>query len=497
MSKLKVLFLYPNLMLQTGFPMATCTFSAILKQEGFDVELFDTTFYRTEETTSDEARVANLQVKPFDLGEKFRGLKDKEQIFEDLVEKVRQYKPHLIAISILEDVFPLAVELLRAIEHFNIPVIAGGVFPTFAPEIVISEKAVTMVCIGEGEEVLIELCRKLSDNEDISRVHNLWVKRHEEIVKNPIRPLRNINLNPLPDFSIFHGDRFLKPMKGKLRKMAPVETHRGCPYSCSFCNSGSQKELYKSGTGEKFLRLKEVGRIHDEIKILIEKYGVEYIYFPADTFLAMSRDYLHEFTKMYKKFALPFYCQTRAETINDETVRCLGEMNCHSLSIGIEHGNEDFRYKLLKRKVSNKIYIDSIKLLEQSNIMVSVNNVIGFPDETRELAFDTINLNREFNAYAHNAYYFTPYHGTPLREYCVEKGYISGDAQTVNITKGTVLNMPQFPQDEIKGLVRTFTLYVKFPEDRYKEIGIAEKFTAEGNMMFKKLQQEFWQKYFK
>ena len=45
MSKLKVLFLYPNLMLQTGFPMAICTFSAILKQEGFDVELFDTTFY--------------------------------------------------------------------------------------------------------------------------------------------------------------------------------------------------------------------------------------------------------------------------------------------------------------------------------------------------------------------------------------------------------------------------------------------------------------------
>ena len=121
-------------------------------------------------------------------------------------------------------------------------------------------------------------------------------------------------------------------------------------------------------------------------------------------------------------------------------------MNCHSLSIGIEHGNEDFRYKLLKRKVSNKMYIDSIKLLEQSNIMVSVNNVIGFPDETRELAFDTINLNREFNAYAHNAYYFTPYHGTPLREYCVEKEYISGDAQTINITKGTVLNMPQFPQ---------------------------------------------------
>jgi radical SAM superfamily enzyme YgiQ (UPF0313 family) len=354
-----------------------------------------------------------------------------------------------------------------------------------------------MVCIGEGEEILIEVCHKLANKEDISNVKNLWVKKDEKIVKNEVRPLRNINLNPLPDFSIFHKDRFLKPMKGKLYKMAPVETHRGCPYSCSFCNSGSQKQLYKNGTGENFLRIKDVGQVYNEIKMLIDKYGVEYIYFPADTFLAMSSDYLYEFTKMYKKFSFPFYCQTRAETINAETVKCLEEMGCHSLSIGLEHGNENFRYKLLKRKVSNRTYIDAIKLLGKSKIMVSVNNIIGFPDETRELAFDTINLNKKLNVYAHNAYYFTPYHGTPLRDYCIRKGYITEDTQTVNITKGTVMNMPQFPPEEIQGLIRTFTLYVKFPEDRDGEIRLAEKFDTRGNAVFKKLQQEFWQKYFK
>lgn len=496
MSKFKVLFLYPNLMLQTGFPMAICTFSAVLKQEGFEVELFDTTFYKTEDITSDEARMENLQVKPFDLGEKFRHLRTRVQMFEDLVSKVNSYKPDLIAISILEDMYPLSVDMLRCIEGFGIPVIAGGVFPSFAPEIVISEKAVTMICIGEGEDVLVDVCRRLSNKEDISDVGSLWVKSAGQIRKNPLRPLRNINLNPLPDFSIFHKDRFLKPMKGRLYKMAPVETHRGCPYTCSFCNSNSQKELYKQGTGETFLRVKDVGQVYSEIKMLIEKYAVEYIYFPADTFLAMSKDYLQEFTHMYKKFGLPFYCQTRAETINEDTVRALTEMNCHSLSIGIEHGSEDFRYKLLKRKVSNKTYIDAIKALEKSNIMVSVNNIIGFPDETRALAFETIKLNRQLKVYANNAYYFTPYHGTPLRKYCVEKGYISGETQTVNITKGTVLNMPQFSQEEIKGLIRTFTLYVKFPEDRYDEIRIAEKFDKAGNAMFSKLQQEFWQKYF-
>lgn len=497
MSKFKVLFLYPNLMLQTGFPLGICILSAVLKREGFEVDVFDTTFYKTEDTTSDEARMENLQVKPFDLGEKFRYLRTKEQMYKDLVGKVREYKPNLIAISILEDLYPLSVKILRTIEHFKIPTIAGGIFPTFSPEITISEKAITMVCVGDGEEVLPEVCHKLANNEDISNVKNLWVKKDGEIIKNKLRPLNDINLNPLPDFSIFHKDRFLKPMKGRLYKMAPVETHRGCPYMCSFCNSRSQRVLYKDETGENFSRIKDVGQVYNEIKMLIDKYGVEYIYFPANTFLAMSKDYLKEFTKMYKKFEFPFYCQTRSETINEETVKCLEEMGCHSLSIGIEHGNEDFRKKVLNRKVSNQVYINAIRLLEKTKIMVSVNNIIGFPDETREIAFDTINLNKKLNVYAHNAYYFTPYHGTPLREYCVKRGYISGDTQTVNITKGTVLNMPQFPPDEIKGLIRTFTLYVKFPEDRYDEIRIAERFDDEGNAMFRKLQQEFWQKYFK
>jgi radical SAM superfamily enzyme YgiQ (UPF0313 family) len=477
--------------------MAICILSAVLKREGFDVDIFDTTFYKAEDVTSDEARMENLQIKPFDLGEKFKQLKTKEQMFIDLIRKVEEYRPDLVAISILEDVYPLAIEMLRTIEHFKIPTIAGGVFPTFAPEIVIVEKPVTMVCIGEGEEALLEVCQKLANNEDFSNVRNLWIKNGDGIIKNRLHPLRNINLNPLPDFSIFHKDRFLKPMKGKLYKMAPVETHRGCPYSCSFCNSGSQKQLYKNGTGENFLRIKDIGQVYNEIKMLIDKYGVGYIYFPADTFLAMSKEYLKEFTNMYKKFRLPFYCQTRPETINEESVKCLEEMRCHSLSIGIEHGNEDFRYQLLKRKVSNKTYTDAIKHLEGTKIMVSVNNMIGFPDETRELAFDTINLNRKLNVYAHNAYYFTPYHGTSLRDLCLQRGYISADTQTINITKDTVLRMPHFPPDEIKGLIRTFTLYVKFPESRYDEIRVAEKFDEEGNIVFKRLQQEFWQKYFK
>jgi hypothetical protein len=48
---------------------------------------------------------------------------------------------------------------------------------------------------------------------------------------------------------------------------------------------------------------------------------------------------------------------------------------------------------------------------------------------------------------------------------------------------------------EIGGLSKTFSYYCKFPEDRWDEIKIAEKFTPEGIAMHKKLGKEFDEKY--
>ena len=48
-------------------------------------------------------------------------------------------------------------------EKNNIPVIAGGVFPTFAPEICIKYDLIDLVCVGEGENALIDLCNKIEN----------------------------------------------------------------------------------------------------------------------------------------------------------------------------------------------------------------------------------------------------------------------------------------------------------------------------------------------
>ena len=48
---------------------------------------------------------------------------------------------------------------------------------------------------------------------------------------------------------------------------------------------------------------------------------------------------------------------------------------------------------------------------------------------------------------------------------------------------------------QIEGIKRTFVLYVKFPKDRWKDIERAEKFTNEGNKIFKELQIEYMERF--
>lgn len=496
----RVLFLYPNLMLQTMFPQAITVFSSLLKERGYGVDIFDTTFYETEEVSSDEHRINNLQVKPYDVKKHREVVKPLETMIPDLRAKMESFQPNLIAVSALEDTYRLGVTLLEGIADFKVPNVVGGVFPTFAPEKALSEAVVNMICVGEGEGALVDLCEAMAHGRDYSRIMNLWVKKRGwGVIRNPLRQTENLDKLPIPDFSLFDPNRFFKPMKGKLWRMASVETARGCPYRCSFCNSPSQVDLYHGASAGEYFRLKSVENVHRELRNLKDNFNVEYVHFPADTFLAMPDAFLHEFAEMYQDIKLPFWCQTRPETLTTERIKALDYMGCRDMSIGIEHGNEQFRKDVVRRPYTNDLLVECMSRMKQSPIRVSVNNIVGMPLETRDLTWDTIHLNRRLAdvLYSANAFHFVPYHGTPLRDLALKEGYITEDTKLTAITKDTVLNMPQYTKEEIRGAVRTFTLYMRYPESEFSRIAPAEKFDDHGNRVFEQLQTEFIDRYFK
>nr|WP_319375376.1 radical SAM protein [uncultured Methanoregula sp.] len=494
MKDFKVLLVYPNLQMINLLPSNISILSACLKKEGFQVDLFDTTFYQIDPESIDEKRVQFLQLRPFDYSE--YGIEYKKtDVLTDFQKKIQIFKPDIIAITIVEDTIPLALKLLESIRDTDIPVIAGGVYVNLSPDESIQYQDIDYICYGEGEEALPELCNRLLKGECVDDIRNIWSKNKGQIIKNPMRPLVDLNKIPYNDFSIFEEKRFFRPMQGKIFRMIPIEIDRGCPYQCTYCAAPFLRSLYKKETGQNYYRIKTNERIISELEHQIQTYKAEYIYFNSETFLALSDEKFQEFAEQYtKRIHLPFWCQTRIETIKENKITLLEKMGCNRLSVGIEHGNEIFRKEVLKKNFTNKQVLEAFEILGRHKIPVTVNNMMGFPGETRELIFDTIHLNRKINIDSTNCFAFTPYKGTYLREVAVREGYLKLEEKIHSIVDST-LNMPQITHDEILGLLRTFPLYIKMPEERFEDIRKAEENSESGNLAFKKLAEEYQKKY--
>lgn len=496
MKNFRVLFIYPNTMMAILVPLHLPILSACLKRAGFGTDLFDTTYYRTEKISFDEKKVELLQVKKFNLEERGVTVKNSD-IYEDLRKKVEEYKPDLIAVTLVEGVYGLASSLLESIKDFDIPVIAGGVFATFSPEEVISNDNIDMICLGEGEEAIVELCESMRRGEDFRAIRNLWVKQGDKIIKNSIRKTVNINDLPFLDYDIFEPKRLLRPMYGKVNAMIHVELDRGCPYSCTYCESPELSQLYKKNDCGFYYRRKSTDRIIEEMEWLVGKHSPKYVYFNSESFLAKPAKVLREFGVQYKKrIALPFWCQSRPETVSEDKIEILKDMNCQNLQFGLEHGNEAFRAGILNRHHTNRQIVEGLKIVEKYKINYTVNNMIGFPDETRELIFDTINLNREVNPTTMNCYIFTPFKGTRLHKYCIDKGYLKDNYTDGRVLDGVELKMDSISYKELKGLQRTFVLYGKMPKSEWGRIRKAEKFDKEGNEAFESLREVYYDRYF-
>ncbi len=496
MKKFRVLLVYPNKMMAMMLPLSMSVLSAVLKENGFEVELFDTTYYHLEEKSMDEKLVDVLQVKKFSYKEANVSLIE-DNVVESLRKKIDDYKPDLIGISVVEETFDLACSLAAATKG-KVPVIMGGVYSYFAADKMIACPDVTYVCIGEGEGALVDLCNALNEGRSTTDIKNLWIKTPDgKIIRNKLRPLVDLNALPYIDLDIFDPRRLYRPMNGVLKKMIHVEVHRGCPYSCTFCCAPAIKKYYKENGIEGYWRKKTSERFINELVYLKEKYGADYLSIGAETFLAVTDEEFEKFAKTYdEKVGLPFWLQTRPETISDRKMYLLKEIGCCDISYGIEHGNEEFRKNVLHRYGTNAKILEAIGITEKYDIAYTVNNIIGFPGEDRKLIFDTIDINRQFKkAKNYNCAIFAPYHGTPLREMCIEKGYLDKDAPVIDMLDGADYHYALISKEELKGLQRCFSLYIRSPKEQYELIRKAEKFDDEGNAIFEKLAEEYTKRF--
>ncbi len=485
----KILLVYPNIPFMTVPPLSMAIFTGILSKAGYSVELFDTTPYVSDDdTVSSKNRKMYLQYRDY-KDEDDLGLVAKLNLLSDFKEKVREYKPNLIIWSVVEDAFKKTLRMLNSIKDYKGINLVGGVLPTSDPEYVLSHENINFIAKGEGEKSLLQVADAIYNKEDYKHIKGTWFKTKEGIIKNDPQSLCNIN-DHTPDFSLFDPRRFNRPMGGRIFKIIPVETYRGCPYKCTFCNSPMHNtNVRKEGISHSFLRRKTIDKVRSELINLREKYNPNFFYFVDDSFLARPKQEIYDFCDMYEEFKIPFWFNTRPENCKEDFLKRLKEVGAYRISFGVECGNEEFRTKVLLRKPTNKDVVEAFRKIEESKIAFSLNLIIGFPGETRDLVLETVNLVKKIKGYdALTVSIFTPYRGTVLRQIAVKNGWLDPDHLTTHTTASSILKMPSpyLTSNEIDGLMRTVPLYVYFPYENWDEIKKAEILDEEGDKVFKK-----------
>jgi radical SAM superfamily enzyme YgiQ (UPF0313 family) len=459
------LFIYPNI--GTGeIPLNLSYLSAILKKDGHEVKVFDVSTYKKYAVRGDssQTKVGQFrQTKPRPDAE----IKSKESDVElDLITLVATFKPDLIGITSFTYNFKLGIKLLEKIKtYFSTPTIYGGVHSTLVPESVISEPSVDMVCVGEGEGLIRDLANEIRDD-----YPNLWTKKR----RNPLRPLIDLNELPFQDFDDYENYNFFRPLAGKLYKSASVEISRGCPYKCSYCVNHSFQSLY-AGLG-KYHRVKSVDRAIGNLVHLKNKYGIELMRFWDEDFTTLSLGYLKEFSKDYiRKVGLPFLIYARVDTITKEKAEILKEMGCITIAMGIESGSEEIRRHILNRNMTDDKIIQAFNDVRKAGIRCSSYNMIGLPFEKRRDIFKTIKLNRICKPDSCSVAFLEPYPNTEIFKTCVNSGHLdSGYIATFDFFNPHIKEL-YITHKELRGLLRTFILYVKAPKILYPLVRLCER----------------------
>jgi radical SAM superfamily enzyme YgiQ (UPF0313 family) len=126
-----------------------------------------------------------------------------EEVLEDLLALVSDCD--VVGFSVFTNFYYRAAALSALVKK-RFPdklVVWGGVHATVSPES--SIKHADVVCLGEGEETLLEIAQRAGAGESIDSVKGAWVKKRGGIVRNEARQLEeNLDKYPYQDYEPEH-----------------------------------------------------------------------------------------------------------------------------------------------------------------------------------------------------------------------------------------------------------------------------------------------------
>lgn len=386
----------------------------------------------------------------------------REEQYEVLRQKIIDFTPDFVGLSVMfnsgfEQV-PLFCETVKGVNS-KIVIFAGGVLATNLPkDLFDATDLLDAICYGEGEIPLKDLLLS-KDIQEVFEKHKSWITKEGLEKGKKVNPTFVQNLDDIPflKYEKVEVDKYIGRTSADniVKKSLPIHSSRGCPYSCVFCCAGTNH-------GKK-LRCMSAERFLSDVKVMIEKYGIEKISIDDDQFL-FYRDRAVAILKGLAEFNIEIELASgmSVKFIDDEIAELLKKAGLKIAFIAVESGSP----RVLKDIINKPLDVSQVKpvveSLKKAGLLVHSPFLIGFPGETQEDRDMSRQLMLDVGFDWNFIFIVTPYKGSKLYDICVENHYIDeADLANLNVYN-CVIKAPGINPEEITKQAYLLNLDVNF-----------------------------------
>jgi anaerobic magnesium-protoporphyrin IX monomethyl ester cyclase len=326
-----------------------------------------------------------------------------------------------VGISFMTSQFDSTRNIAKIIKSLdeNLPIIVGGPHASSIPEQTLVEiHEVDVVCVGEGEEVSLELARFIENHRKLNDIKGIVFREAGVIINTGCRKLiEDINTLPFPAWHLLDLYKY-SVMSGGGKLNLPtfvLLSSRGCPSNCIFCDSHS--------VFDRKFRARSAENIFAEVEYLHKNYGMVQFDF-VDDLITLKKNRIIRFCKLLQESKVDYswMANARVNTVDSDMLKFMAKAGCVRIDLGVESGDPEVR-KRAHKNVTNEQIINAHKNAQRFGITTSTFLMVGNLGEDLNSVKMTAELMLDI-AMDTNVAIACPYPGTELYQIARKNDWI-------------------------------------------------------------------------